>query len=91
MAAPPARRCRHASRSPITRARARAAALCAAAFTRPPCAPVRTRVAGALLASGRRTVTAALRAVGRGAKRHVTLLRRGDPGAASQRSGAERL
>jgi DDE superfamily endonuclease len=48
----------------------------AVAFTRPTFAHVLTLVAGALLASGRRTVTAALRAVGLGEERHFTTYHR---------------
>jgi len=48
----------------------------AVAFTRPTFAHVLTLVVGALLASGRRTVTAALRAVGLGEERHFTTYHR---------------
>lgn len=48
----------------------------AVAFTRPTFAHVLMLVAGALLASGRRTVTAALRAVGLGEERHFTTYHR---------------
>ena len=43
-------------------------------FTRPTFCHMRTLVYGTLLASGRRTVTAALRAMGRGEERHFTRL-----------------
>jgi DDE superfamily endonuclease len=45
-------------------------------FTRPTFSHLRTLVYGALLASGRRTVTAALRAMGRGDERHFTTFHR---------------
>jgi hypothetical protein len=48
----------------------------ATAFTRPTFAHVLTLVAGALLASGRRSVTAALRAVGLSEERHFTTYHR---------------
>jgi DDE superfamily endonuclease len=48
----------------------------AAAFTAPTFAHALTLVQGTLLASGRRTVTAALRAVGRGDERHFTTAHR---------------
>jgi hypothetical protein len=43
-------------------------------FTRPTFSHMRTLVYGTLLAWGRRTVTAALRAIGRGDERHFTRL-----------------
>ena len=43
-------------------------------FTRPTFCHMRTLVYGTLLASGRRTVAAALRAIGRGDERHFTRL-----------------
>jgi hypothetical protein len=51
-----------------------AALLCvfASAFTRPTFEHVPVLVTGTLLTSGRRTVTAALRAVGLGRERHFT-------------------
>ena len=45
-------------------------------FTRPTFCHMRTLVYGTLLASGRRTVTAALRAMGRGDERHFTTYHR---------------
>jgi DDE superfamily endonuclease len=45
-------------------------------FTRPTFLHIRTLVYGTLLASGRRTVTAALRAMGRGDERHFTTFHR---------------
>ncbi len=45
-------------------------------FTRPSFCHMRTLVYGTLLASGRRTVTAALRAMGRGDERHFTTFHR---------------
>lgn len=45
-------------------------------FTRPTFCHMRTLVYGTLLASGRRTVTAALRAMGRGDERHFTTFHR---------------
>src|SRR5215831_1042693 len=45
-------------------------------FTRPTFSHMRTLVYGTLLASGRRTVTAALRAMGRGDERHFTTYHR---------------
>jgi hypothetical protein len=50
--------------------------VCAGAFTRPTCAPVQVLVTGTLLTSGRRTVTAALRAVGLGGERRFTTYHR---------------
>ena len=44
----------------------------ASVFTRPTFCHMRTLVSGTLLASGCRTVTAALRAMGRGDERHFT-------------------
>jgi hypothetical protein len=46
--------------------------VCASAFTRPTCEHVPVLVTGPWLTSGRRTVTAAVRAVGRGGERHCT-------------------
>jgi hypothetical protein len=46
------------------------------AFTRPTFCHMRILVFGTLLASGRRTVTAALRAMGRGDERHFTTFHR---------------
>ena len=43
-------------------------------FTRPTFSHVLLLVCGTLLASGRRTITAALRAVGQGKERHFTRL-----------------
>ena len=43
-------------------------------FTRPTCSHARALVYGTLLTSGRRTVLAALRAIGRGDERHFTRL-----------------
>ena len=48
----------------------------ASVFTRPTFCHMRTLVYGTLLASGRRTVTAALRAMGRGDERHFTTFHR---------------
>src|SRR5215471_6157375 len=48
----------------------------AEAFTRPTFCHIRTLVYGTLLTSGRRTVTAALRAMGRGDERHFTTYHR---------------
>jgi DDE superfamily endonuclease len=48
----------------------------ASAFTRPMFCHMRTLVYGTLLASGRRTVAAALRAIGRGDERHFTTYHR---------------
>jgi len=48
----------------------------ASVFTRPTFCHMRTLVYGTLLASGRRTVTAALRAMGRGEERHFTTYHR---------------
>jgi hypothetical protein len=45
-------------------------------FTRPTFSHMRTLVYGILLASGRRTVTTALRAMGRGDERHFTTFHR---------------
>ena len=45
-------------------------------FTRPTFCHMRTLVYGTLLASGHRTVTAALRAMGRGDERHFTTFHR---------------
>jgi len=45
-------------------------------FTRPTFSHMRTLVYGTLLASGRRTVAAALRAMGRGDERHFTTYHR---------------
>ena len=75
MAVPPAGRCR---RSPVRPSPLLLRVLppFAAAFTRPTFAHVLTLVAGALLASGRRTVAAALRAVGLGEERHFTTVQR---------------
>jgi len=55
-----------------------AALLCvlASAFTRPTFEPVQLLVTGTVLTSGRRTVTAALRAVGLGGERHFTTYHR---------------
>jgi hypothetical protein len=44
----------------------------ASVFTRPTCEQVQVLVTGVLLTSGRRTVAAALRALGLGAERHFT-------------------
>jgi hypothetical protein len=46
----------------------------ASVFTRPTFSHVLLLVCGTLLASGRRTITAALRAVGQGKERHFTRL-----------------
>jgi len=48
----------------------------ASVFTRPTFCHIRTLVYGTLLASGHRTVTAALRAMGRGNERHFTTFHR---------------
>ena len=48
----------------------------ASVFTRPTFSHVLLLVCGTLLASGRRTVTAALRAIGRGGERHFTTFHR---------------